>query len=72
MQFQRVQMKSEILSIRPPEFGTTNVFSTRFERSSFPLRSRSQWRRRRKPKAESRKREEILAEVKETSRAKSI
>ena len=49
MQFQRVQKKSEILSIRPPELGTSNVFSTRSERSSFPRRSRRQWRCRRKP-----------------------
>ena len=49
MQFQRVQKKSEILSIRPPKLGTSNVFSTRSERSSFPPRSRRQWRCRRKP-----------------------
>ena len=49
MQFQTVQKNSDILSIRPPELGTSNVFSTRSERSSFPPRSRRQWRCRRKP-----------------------
>ena len=49
LQFQRVQKKSEILSITPPELGTSNVFSTRSERSSFPLRSRRQWGCRPKP-----------------------
>ena len=42
--------RGEILSIRPPELGTSNIFSTRSERSSFPPRSRRQWRCRRKPK----------------------
>ena len=46
---QRVQKKSDILSIRPPELGTSNVFSTRSERSSFPPRSRRQWICRLKP-----------------------
>ena len=49
MQFPRVQKKTEILSIRPPELRTSNVFSTRSERASFPPRSRRQWRFRRKP-----------------------
>ena len=49
MQFQRVQKKSEILSFRPPELGTSSVFRTRSERSSFPPRSRRQWRCKRKP-----------------------
>ena len=29
MQFQKVQKKSAILSIRPPELGTSSVFSSR-------------------------------------------
>ena len=49
MPFQRVQKKSEVLSTRPPELGTSNVFSTRSERSSFTPRSSRQGRCKRKP-----------------------
>ena len=46
---QSVQKKSEIFSTRPPELRTSNIFSSRSERSSFTLRSRRQWRCRLKP-----------------------